>query len=137
MILSFIVALTLIAGTTVIVLRGIKAAHASVYFRLKTVRAVFVAAALSSISVSCRRFEQNQSKQLVNASGLSTAEVLTLLNKGANINGRSNRMFGWTPLISAIYQNEGDIVDLLLAHGADVNLGDSENRTPLYWAIVR
>lgn len=103
----------------------------------KRVRAILAAAILSGMLMSCQRYGQNQDDQLVNASGLSTNAVLALLNKGANVNGHSKVTFGWTPLISAIYHNEGDIIDLLLARGADVNVGDNENRTPLYWAIVR
>src|SRR6266496_5289063 len=84
---------------------------------------------------SCRLSQRDEGRELVNASGLSKAAVLNALNKGADVNKRSDTIFGWTPLISAIYHHKEEVIEVLLAHGANVNLGDNENRTPVVWAI--
>ncbi len=52
-----------------------------------------------------------------------------LIAKGANINAS-----GWSPLHSALDAGRFDIVDLLLAKGADANIRDGEGRTPLHIA---
>ena len=98
---------------------------------------MFATAAAVGMLMGCQRYGQSLDDQLVNAAGLSTNAVLALLDTGANINGHSRVAFGWTPLISAIYHHKVDVVDLLLTCGADVNVSDDDNRTPLYWAIVR
>src|SRR3954468_14508879 len=82
----------------------------------------------------CRRPEFDKGRELVNAVD-STNNVLQVLKKGADINRRSTTTFGWTPLISAIYNHKEDVVDLLLARGADANLTDYNGYTALSWAI--
>ena len=55
--------------------------------------------------------------------------VELLLTKGANINAGK-----WTALHSALDAGRFDIVELLLAKGADANIRDDEGRTPLHIA---
>lgn len=59
--------------------------------------------------------------------------VIWLLNHGANANCRDTEA-GESPLILAAAQGHKEVVELLLAHGADVNLADNRG-TPLAWAI--
>ena len=40
----------------------------------------------------------------------------------------------WTPLIAASYTGKADVIDYLVAHGADVNYKDGEGFTPIYTA---
>ena len=44
------------------------------------------------------------------------------------------RLYGWTPLHIAVQESRYDIVEMLLAHGADVNAKDKEGTAPLHWA---
>src|SRR5207245_1310171 len=101
-------------------------------------RLALVCAVLCSLAASCERSAApmlDRGKDLVNASGLSKDEVLRLLRNGANVNQRSSSTFGWTPLISAIYHHKPDVIDVLLAAGADVNLDDASCQTPILWTI--
>jgi ankyrin repeat protein len=50
------------------------------------------------------------------------------------INARDN--FGWTPMHIAALHNDTDIVQLLIEKGAKVNLKDSEQNTPLTYAVL-
>jgi uncharacterized protein len=58
--------------------------------------------------------------------------VISLLNHAANVNVQANEG-GATPLILAVGKGYKELVELLLAHGADVNLPDDRG-TPLAWA---
>lgn len=60
-----------------------------------------------------------------------------LLNSDVNVNHINN--LGWTALLEAVILGDGgknhqEIVKLLIEHGADVNLGDSNGVTPLQHA---
>ena len=94
-------------------------------------------AALLACVASCGLYDRlnDKGKELVNAAGLSTNETLKLLLSGADVNRRSDSHFGWTPLISAVHRHKEDVLDLLLAYGANPNVGDNDNRTALFWAI--
>lgn len=62
------------------------------------------------------------------------AEVISLLNRGANIDGR-----GWqymTPLLNAVEGEQTNTVVFLLNSGADIETANNLN-TPLFWAITR
>ena len=84
----------------------------------------------------CSCSERDPGGELVNASGLTTNEVMAVLSSGADVNRRSTRFSGYTPLIVAIRNNKMDIIDVLIRAGADVNLKDSEGRTPLMHALM-
>jgi pectate lyase len=66
---------------------------------------------------------------LQEAAYYSKEMVEVLLNKRANIN-----IGKWTALHSALDAERFDIVELLLAKGADVNIKDGKGRTPLHIA---
>ena len=46
-------------------------------------------------------------------------------------------MDGWIPLLYATAEGQVEVVDLLIAAGADVNTKDGDGDTPLDWAIIR
>jgi ankyrin repeat protein len=105
------------------------------YVKQPRLLVIWVSIAHAFLVIGCGRIQQDEGRALVNASGLSKDEVLNALSKSADVNKRSRTMFGWTPLISAIYSHKEEVVDLLISRGADVNLGDDKNQTPLVWAI--
>ena len=43
---------------------------------------------------------------------------------------------GWTPLIYAAGEGHKELVELLIANGADVDAKDEDGWTPLHWATV-
>ena len=86
--------------------------------------------------VGCGPPPPDPAKELVNAAGGSKENLLRVLAKGADVNARSWRTFGWTPLISAIYHRREDNLRVLIGAGADVNLGDRDGRTPVSWAAI-
>jgi len=51
------------------------------------------------------------------------------------INESDNK--GFTPLIIAAYNNQSDIIELLLQHGADSNIGDHNGNTALMGAVFK
>ena len=59
--------------------------------------------------------------------------VEILLKGGANVNTRSTRD-GTTPLFNAISRNEVEIIKLLIAHGADLNITGAVGNIALYLA---
>ena len=56
-----------------------------------------------------------------------------MADKGADVNRRDEGIFKWTPLIWASSNGHREVVELLLAKGADVNAWDEvKNKdTPL------
>jgi len=60
--------------------------------------------------------------------------VKLLLDKGADVDAPSPGSIGRTPLISAVLGKNRPIFDLLLERGANVNLGDRNRNTALYYA---
>ena len=80
-------------------------------------------------------------RQLIEAAKQGdVAKVLSLLKKGANANvretnGQLTRM-GYSPLMWAASKGHKAVVEALLAGGADVHAGDSENRTALMMAAA-
>lgn len=65
-----------------------------------------------------------------------------LIERGANVNVNHVNRLGWTALLEAIILGDGgaahtEIVRLLVAGGADVNLADAQGVTPLAHAEQR
>jgi len=61
--------------------------------------------------------------------------VQMLLDRGADVNSSSNRL-SYTPLHWAVVARRKDVVELLLARGAKVNVRGSEDFTPLHLAAM-
>lgn len=62
--------------------------------------------------------------------------VNLLLANGAVINTRNGE--GWTPLHSAVLNNDNkEVVKLLLIFGAQINAKDNFGNTPLIWAVSK
>jgi ankyrin repeat protein len=54
------------------------------------------------------------------------------------VNGQSFKDNGYTPLALAVFASDhSKMIQLLVEHGADVNLRGITGTTPLYWAILR
>lgn len=69
-------------------------------------------------------------------------EVVELLLTRTRVNVNHINNLGWTALLEAIVLSDGgpphqEIVRLLIAHGADVNIADKQNVTPLQHARSR
>jgi ankyrin repeat protein len=45
-----------------------------------------------------------------------------------------NCIWGWSPLHQAVLNVRPEIVRLLIAHGADVNLANNLGKTPIFYA---
>ena len=65
--------------------------------------------------------------------GGNPADVLKLLESGANVNHRDHK--GKTALHRASKAGFIDTIQILLAHGADLEIQDSEDETPLFDAV--
>jgi len=64
---------------------------------------------------------------------LSLAKLLIANN--ANINFISTNDDSWTPLIVSSYGGHTKVVDLLVSHGADIEVKDKDGYTALSWAF--
>ena len=63
---------------------------------------------------------------------VKTLQKLLSENK-LNIN-EPNDSYGWTPLFYAVDNKQTETVSFLLASGADVNIKDNNDKTPLHYA---
>jgi uncharacterized protein len=71
---------------------------------------------------------------LMTASMKSAIPIMrVLLDAGAGVN--LHAQFGETALILAASGRGGESIELLLAHGADPNIADREQKTPLMWLV--
>jgi uncharacterized protein len=61
--------------------------------------------------------------------------IRLLVSKGAKLESRDDQ--GTTPLMSASWAGNDDIVKFLLSKGANVAAKDNEGRSSLYWARLR
>ena len=73
----------------------------------------------------------------VNAANIrgNSSVVSTLLESGANPNARDSK--GATPILYAAQRGDLEATELLLAHGADVRVRDSEWRSLFHYAALR
>jgi outer membrane protein assembly factor BamB len=78
---------------------------------------------------------QAQSEALANAARSGdTAQVAALLDKGVDVNAKGR--YGATALFFAADKGHLDVVKLLVARGADINIQDTFYRTrPINWAL--
>jgi len=60
----------------------------------------------------------------------TSATVQLLIDSGSRINIKEEE-YGWTALIIATFQNDGSMVETLLAEGADTYLRDNDGRTAM------
>jgi ankyrin repeat protein len=60
--------------------------------------------------------------------------ALALIDAGADVNKRSTNDFSVLPLHSAVAGNQDEVIEVLLAAGADVNARQSHGYTPLHGA---
>ena len=84
-------------------------------------------------------FAKNLDQQLIAvAKRGDAAQVENLLERGAAVNAREHNgqltLMNYTALMWAAYKGHGNVVKVLLAHGADISVRDSEKRTPLMMA---
>ncbi len=63
---------------------------------------------------------------------MDTSHVQQLINHGADVNASDNN--GWTPLHTAAYHGQEEIVRILLAANSDVNARNKSEETPLHLA---
>lgn len=64
------------------------------------------------------------------------ADAKRLLDEGADVNTRSENG-GLRPIHYAVYQGKGDMLQLFVKRGADINAADEKGMTPLHYAAER
>ncbi|NKI97797.1 ankyrin repeat domain-containing protein [Rhizobacter sp. SG703] len=92
---------------------------------------LLIAALLSSLTIAACS-PQNTNDQVWAASSGNLPRVKELVSQNVSVNARAFDD-GQTALIAAARSGRQDIVEFLVANGADVNLKDDAG-TPLYWA---
>jgi 26S proteasome non-ATPase regulatory subunit 10 len=74
------------------------------------------------------------------AAAAGHAQVVQLLTDGVDLNSsgiNSGDEEGWTPLHSAVSTGSGDVVEVLLRSGADVQIANAGGRTALHYAASK
>jgi hypothetical protein len=100
--------------------------------RFAVLMSILLVAGLSHFEVTYG--EEQPSRTLHDAAVAGDAnEVNALLSKGADIN-QKNRM-GWTPLLTALNNNQFAVAELLVAKGADAKATDNRGETALGLAV--
>lgn len=94
------------------------------------------AAAVGAVIVAERK-ASGKRVALRSAAELGDLErVRLLVTQGADMNARTRRvMFGWTPLLAAIYHERTNVALYLIQSGANVNMADDMGETPLMRAV--
>ena len=67
----------------------------------------------------------------------NTNMLEALLDAGAEVDPRTKDEANWTPLANAANQNLATAVGILLKHGANPNVRNSNGATPLHWAAYQ
>ncbi|MEK7995758.1 MAG: ankyrin repeat domain-containing protein, partial [Planctomycetota bacterium] len=100
--------------------------------RFAVLMSILLVAGLSHFDVTYG--EEQPSRTLHDAAVAGDAnEINALLSKGAQID-QKNRM-GWTPLLTALNNNQFAVAELLIAKGADANAKDNRGETALALAV--
>ena len=103
--------------------------------RLPVVMSILLVAGLSRFDVTYGQDQSQPARTLHDAAVAGdTNEVTALLEKGADINQKNSRM-GWTPLLTALNNNQFAVAELLLAKGADAKASDNRGETALGLAV--
>ena len=77
-------------------------------------------------------------QMLWNASACGNeSETLRLIRDGADVNSVDSEFLRTTALHRASLHGHGNIVDILLDHGANINFATIWRSTPLHYAVVR
>ncbi|EKX38002.1 hypothetical protein GUITHDRAFT_77525 [Guillardia theta CCMP2712] len=77
-------------------------------------------------------------QMLWNASACGNeSETLRLIRDGADVNSVDSEFLQTTALHRASLHGHGNIVDILLDHGANINFATIWRSTPLHYAVVR
>ncbi|VUC30214.1 unnamed protein product [Clonostachys rosea] len=106
-------------------------AHAGSWQVYSTLASFFPPRVLEPVK-SQRRFRAGE--YLRRFSGFGNTEIVqNMLESGVDANGEESRLIP-SPLHEACRHGYGDIVDLLIQHGADVNRSCSTHSTPLFQA---
>jgi uncharacterized protein len=95
------------------------------------ISATMAAAGLGSVDADTRGLYTTSDVQQ-----RSIASLDLLLKAGGEINGAASRS-GQTPLHGAAFWGWNDVVQFLVAHGADVNAKDAQGKTPVDSAMGR
>jgi len=77
----------------------------------------------------------NDMSQIISAAKIGdTNTILTLLNKGANVDEKDE--YGETALMHAAYNGHNKTVKLLVEYGAKIDIKDNNNQTALHFAAL-
>ncbi len=82
--------------------------------------------------VACTEKEQLPLLHMAAKSGI-LVEIKQLIIGGHDVNQRDEK-YGFTPLHQAVFFGHREIVEFLIAEGADVNAKNNAGSTPLYLA---
>ena len=83
-------------------------------------------------TITCTENEQLPPLHIAAQSGI-LVEVKQLIIGGHDVNQRDEK-YGFTPLHQAVFFGHKEIVEFLIAEGADVNAKNNAGSTPLYLA---
>lgn len=83
-------------------------------------------------TVACTENEQLPPLHMAAQSGI-LVEVKQLIIGGHDVNQRDEK-YGFTPLHQAVFFGHQEVVEFLIAEGADINAKNNAGSTPLYLA---
>jgi ankyrin repeat protein len=89
--------------------------------------------ALILFGAGCKKSDRDQ---VLIAAMTDNVQLLKQMDaKGADLNAQYPERFTWTPLITAIYFQNTNVIAYLLNRGVDVRKRDGRGETALMWAI--